>query len=80
MFIYFPIGSLGSPVAVTISRVGGNLASIALSSFVVRSGRVDVFDFEQLRRVTKVVTKNLNKVIDRNYYPVDAELIFMDLY
>jgi ribonucleotide reductase alpha subunit len=30
------------------------------------------FDFEQLQRVTKVVTKNLNKVIDRNYYPVDA--------
>jgi len=44
-----------------------NLASIALSSFVVE-GR---FDFEQLQRVTKVVTKNLNKVIDRNYYPVE---------
>eukprot|EP00435_Cladocopium_sp_Y103_P049916 s129_g15.t1 len=44
-----------------------NLASIALSSFVVE-GR---FDFDQLHRVTKVVTKNLNKVIDRNYYPVE---------
>ena len=46
----------------------GNLASIALSSFV--DG--DVFNFQKLYEVTKVVTKNLNKVIDRNYYPVEA--------
>jgi len=45
-----------------------NLASIALYSFVADGGG---FDFEQLHRVTKVVTKNLNKVIDRNYYPVE---------
>jgi len=37
------------------------------------------FDFEQLHRVTKVVTKNLNKVIDRNYYTVDAWLILIIL-
>ena len=43
-----------------------NLASIALSSFV----KEDKFDFELLHKVTKVVTKNLNKVIDVNYYPV----------
>merc|ERR1712141_708766 len=44
-----------------------NLASIALPSFVEaeRTG----YDFARLREVTKVVTKNLNKVIDRNYYP-----------
>jgi len=44
-----------------------NLASIALSSFV--DG--DTFNFQKLYEVTKVVTKNLNKVIDRNYYPVE---------
>jgi len=29
------------------------------------------FDFEKLKEVTKTVTKNLNKVIDRNFYPCD---------
>ncbi|CAJ1425079.1 unnamed protein product, partial [Effrenium voratum] len=45
-----------------------NLASIALSSFA--DAKTKSFDFQHLYRVTKVVTKNLNKVIDRNYYPV----------
>ncbi|KAJ3125211.1 Ribonucleoside-diphosphate reductase large subunit [Nowakowskiella sp. JEL0407] len=44
-----------------------NLASIALPSFVVNK---DEFDFEKLKEVTKVVTRNLNKIIDINYYPV----------
>eukprot|EP00920_Eleutheroschizon_duboscqi_P034487 GHVT01082731.1.p1 GENE.GHVT01082731.1~~GHVT01082731.1.p1 ORF type:complete len:854 (-),score=111.80 GHVT01082731.1:469-3030(-) len=44
-----------------------NLASLALPKFITES---KVFDFESLRRVTNVVTRNLNKVIDRNYYPV----------
>ena len=43
-----------------------NLASIALPMFV-KNG---TFDHKELFRVTKRVTKNLNKVIDRNYYPV----------
>ncbi len=43
-----------------------NLASIALPMFV----KDGAFDHEELFRVTKRVTKNLNKVIDRNYYPV----------
>jgi ribonucleoside-diphosphate reductase alpha subunit len=43
-----------------------NLASIALSRFV----NEDKFDFQRLYEVGKVVTKNLNKVIDRNYYPI----------
>jgi ribonucleoside-diphosphate reductase alpha subunit len=47
-----------------------NLASIALSAFV-RSSSVEDYDFQELYRVTKVVTKNLNKVIDRNFYPVE---------
>jgi ribonucleoside-diphosphate reductase alpha subunit len=45
-----------------------NLASIALPEYV-RNCEFD-FDFEELHRVTKVIVKNLNKVIDVNYYPV----------
>jgi len=47
-----------------------NLASIALSAFV-KGDRVEDYDFQELYRVTKVVTVNLNKVIDRNFYPVE---------
>lgn len=44
-----------------------NLASIALPRFV-HDGK---FDHQQLFDVTYVVTKNLNKIIDINYYPVE---------
>lgn len=44
-----------------------NLASIALPRFVI-DGR---FDHQRLFEITYVVTKNLNKVIDINYYPVE---------
>jgi len=43
-----------------------NLASIALPMFI----KNNAFDHKELFRITKRVTKNLNKVIDRNYYPV----------
>ncbi|MCF6294968.1 MAG: ribonucleoside-diphosphate reductase subunit alpha [Flavobacteriaceae bacterium] len=43
-----------------------NLASIALPMFIKNGA----FDHKELFRITKRVTKNLNKVIDRNYYPV----------
>jgi ribonucleoside-diphosphate reductase alpha subunit len=43
-----------------------NLASVSLPSFI----RNREFDFEELHRVTKIITNNLNKVIDKNYYPV----------
>jgi ribonucleoside-diphosphate reductase alpha chain len=43
-----------------------NLASIALPMFI----KDGAFDHDELFRVTKRVTKNLNRVIDRNYYPV----------
>merc|ERR1712032_431746 len=46
-----------------------NLASIALSSFANVDG--GEYDFKGLYNVTRVATKNLNKVIDRNYYPVE---------
>merc|ERR1719310_165521 len=45
-----------------------NLASIALSAFA--KGKDEPYDFDALYNVTKVATRNLNKVIDRNYYPV----------
>ncbi len=44
-----------------------NLASIALPKFVTEEG---TFDHQKLYEITKVVTKNLNKVIDINFYPV----------
>ncbi|GFV68925.1 ribonucleoside-diphosphate reductase large subunit [Trichonephila clavipes] len=43
-----------------------NLASVALNRYV----KDQTFDFEKLRDVTKVITRNLNKIIDVNYYPV----------
>jgi ribonucleoside-diphosphate reductase alpha subunit len=43
-----------------------NLASIALPKFV-RDGK---FDHNKLFEVTYQITKNLNKIIDENYYPV----------
>jgi len=45
-----------------------NLASICLPSLVKNKQ----FDFEQLHAVTRVVTRNLNRVIDKNYYPTEA--------
>ena len=45
-----------------------NLASISLSKFA--SYETKQYDFEELHRVTKRVTKNLNRVIDRNFYPI----------
>jgi ribonucleoside-diphosphate reductase alpha subunit len=45
-----------------------NLASICLPSFV----KGDQFDFDKLYEVARVVTRNLNRVIDRNFYPTGA--------
>merc|ERR1719240_1420969 len=46
-----------------------NLASIALPMFVNRDD--GHYDFNALFAVTKVATRNLNKVIDRNHYPLE---------
>ena len=46
-----------------------NLASIGLPSFVNETTKL--FDYDKLYQVTKVVTNNLNKVIDVNFYPTD---------
>jgi len=45
-----------------------NLASIAVNMFVKPD---KTFDFKKLKEVTKVVTRNLNKIIEVNFYPVE---------
>ena len=45
-----------------------NLASIALSMFINLDKS---FNYDKLHHVTKVVTRNLNKIIDINYYPTE---------
>ena len=45
-----------------------NLASISLSKF--SNYETKKFDYEALHKVTKRITKNLNRVIERNLYPV----------
>lgn len=52
-----------------------NLASISLSKFVTKEATEyntfdGVFDFDKLREISEIVTRNLNRVIDRNFYPV----------
>ncbi|XP_032797409.2 ribonucleoside-diphosphate reductase large subunit [Daphnia magna] len=44
-----------------------NLASIALNMFVKPDRS---YDLPKLKEITKVITRNLNKIIDVNYYPV----------
>jgi len=46
-----------------------NLASIGLPSFV--DAQTKLFDYEKLHFVTKVITNNLNRVIDINFYPTE---------
>lgn len=45
-----------------------NLASIGLPTFVENG----VFNYQKLEEITRLVTRNLNKVIDYTYYPVDT--------
>jgi ribonucleoside-diphosphate reductase alpha chain len=48
-----------------------NLASIALPKFVEQGADGFMrFDHQKLYEITKVITRNLNKIIDLNYYPV----------
>jgi ribonucleotide reductase alpha subunit len=50
-----------------------NLASICLPSFIEKDeeSQKNLFNFEKLHEITMVITKNLNKVIDINFYPVE---------
>lgn len=47
-----------------------NLASVALPKFVNVEDKT--YDHEGLAKVCRIMTKNLNRVIDVNYYPVEA--------
>lgn len=44
-----------------------NLASLSLPKYVTENG----FDHVKLAEVTRVVTRNLNRIIDINYYPIE---------
>lgn len=48
-----------------------NLASISLNKCVTTSDGVARFDFAKLSKLTANLVRNLNNVIDRNYYPTD---------
>jgi len=50
-----------------------NLASISLSKLVKAADNYNAgsFDFDKLKEIAMVVTKNLNRVIDRNFYPIE---------
>jgi ribonucleotide reductase alpha subunit len=48
-----------------------NLASIGLSKFVNKD---KTFNYTKLHEVTKVITSNLNKIIDVNFYPTDKTM------
>jgi ribonucleoside-diphosphate reductase alpha subunit len=53
-----------------------NLCSIALPKFIKQNeeGKLS-YDFKELCEVAKVATRNLNKIIDLNYYPVEETRI-----
>ncbi|CAB1120955.1 unnamed protein product [Ectocarpus sp. CCAP 1310/34] len=51
-----------------------NLASINLSALVIPPATENAkatYDFEKLQHISEVVTRNLNRVIDANYYPIE---------
>ena len=48
-----------------------NLASIAVPAFLETKDDTLIFNYEKLHSVTKVVTNNLNTIIDVNFYPTD---------
>ena len=48
-----------------------NLASLALPSFIDQSQSPPVFNYDKLHEVSKLVTYNLNRIIDVNYYPTE---------
>ena len=51
-----------------------NLASLSLPAFLKEpdGSHPYLFDFDKLQKVTHVVTRNLNRVIDKNYYPTET--------
>ncbi|WFD45246.1 ribonucleoside-diphosphate reductase [Malassezia psittaci] len=49
-----------------------NLASIALPTFIEGTGAQKTYNFQKLHDTAKVICKNLNRIIDINYYPVES--------
>jgi len=47
-----------------------NLASVALPKYI--DPETKKYKFDELHKIVKMMTKNLNKVIDKNYYPVET--------
>jgi len=47
-----------------------NLASLTLGQYVVFQDNVPRFDFQKLHDTVRVVTRNLNRIIDVNFYPI----------
>jgi len=46
-----------------------NLASICLPSYIKKTDDFYEFDYDLLHATVKIITKNLNKIIDKNFYP-----------
>lgn len=73
----------GSNLCMEINQVSSkdetaccNLASICLPTYVRSTQGIPIrFDFEELHRVTKIVVRNLNKIINVNFYPVEKAMI-----
>lgn len=49
-----------------------NLASICLPRFIYENEGMKQFDFDLLEKITRVIIRNLNKIIDINYYPTES--------
>ena len=49
-----------------------NLASICLPRFIKNENGVVTFDYEKLMEVTRIIVRNLNKIIDINFYPIES--------
>lgn len=45
-----------------------NLASVGLPSFVKDDS---AYDYDALHKTVRIITRNLNKIIDRNFYPIE---------
>ena len=48
-----------------------NLASVGLPSFIDEVDNIRQFNYDKLHHVVQVITENLNKIIDNNYYPTE---------
>ena len=72
------LASIGLPMFVNICK-GNENEKVANNSNDLRldlsnsknDTEIKTFDFERLHEITKMVTRNLNKVIDINFYPTD---------